>query len=523
MMLLKRNLPKVEVVQTRRSAIVCGGSGLFRVKSVAVVKVRMAEIVGGGDWWCDGYGFLGAMVIHGAKKWWSWFMCCGGGDWRCTGALQCQETPGDLTTGDHLSPKVNMFLIPVIGRFKNAKVANVVEEQNHVSNNDRKDVKGYKGCKRVGFCQYFLKLSQQIIKSSKVSSISFAADIGVLEEANGNTDMVEKISQETPGDLTTRDRLSPKVMMFLIPIIVSHSHTAILAFLQSITALAVAENPLPTNKGKEVPSANPMTSLVSSNNPILSFLKRFVGIKFTHDPKSAKEVIENGSTLLKTTVVEGVEKVTPITFAEDKAQRRLEVKARSTLMTGSLGFSKQGDLKQSNNKVSGFVFLDVIKKEAGVFNNKDFWVLEIHLKLFHWSLFKWAKRQTWYKACDEVYSLNECRDLDKHMLMADLGEFIVEAELDQEGKLSMLFMELFLKVELLLLLKQSTIAVVDFTVASIIGNENRKLSQQFVLGSVRLSYNLFLKLLVSDISISAAVLLALNAVTTARASMNYYC
>ncbi|GJW90613.1 hypothetical protein Tco_0168166 [Tanacetum coccineum] len=57
------------------------------------------------------------------------------------------------------------------------------------------------------------------------------------------------------------------------------------------------------------------------------------------------------------------------------------------------------------------------------------------------SLFKWAKRQTWYKACDEVYSLNECHDFDKHMLMADSGEFVVEAELDQEGKLSMLFIE----------------------------------------------------------------------------------
>ncbi|GJY28943.1 hypothetical protein Tco_0404710 [Tanacetum coccineum] len=41
-----------------------------------------------------------------------------------------------------------------------------------------------------------------------------------------------------------------------------------------------------------------------------------------------KEVIENSQTLPKTTVVEGVEKVMPITSAEDKAQRRLEVKAR---------------------------------------------------------------------------------------------------------------------------------------------------------------------------------------------------
>nr|GEV72143.1 hypothetical protein [Tanacetum cinerariifolium] len=45
------------------------------------------------------------------------------------------------------------------------------------------------------------------------------------------------------------------------------------------------------------------------------------------------EVIENGNSLQKKTV-EGVKTVMPITFAEEKAQRRLEVKARSTLMMG---------------------------------------------------------------------------------------------------------------------------------------------------------------------------------------------
>ncbi|GJX33286.1 hypothetical protein Tco_0243141, partial [Tanacetum coccineum] len=46
------------------------------------------------------------------------------------------------------------------------------------------------------------------------------------------------------------------------------------------------------------------------------------------------EAIENGATLPKTQVVEGVTTVIPITSAEDKAQKRLEVKARSTLMIG---------------------------------------------------------------------------------------------------------------------------------------------------------------------------------------------
>ncbi|GJX82755.1 hypothetical protein Tco_0332236 [Tanacetum coccineum] len=41
------------------------------------------------------------------------------------------------------------------------------------------------------------------------------------------------------------------------------------------------------------------------------------------------EVIKNGNTAPKTTVVEGVEKVIPPTTAEEKAQKRLEVKART--------------------------------------------------------------------------------------------------------------------------------------------------------------------------------------------------
>nr|GEV17764.1 ribonuclease H-like domain-containing protein [Tanacetum cinerariifolium] len=46
------------------------------------------------------------------------------------------------------------------------------------------------------------------------------------------------------------------------------------------------------------------------------------------------EVIENGATLPITQVMEGVTTVMPITSAEDKAKRRLEVKAKSTSMMG---------------------------------------------------------------------------------------------------------------------------------------------------------------------------------------------
>ncbi|GJY95229.1 hypothetical protein Tco_0511590 [Tanacetum coccineum] len=48
------------------------------------------------------------------------------------------------------------------------------------------------------------------------------------------------------------------------------------------------------------------------------------------------EVIKNVATLPKTTTMEGVVTVMPITTVEEKAPRRLEVKARSTLMMGIL-------------------------------------------------------------------------------------------------------------------------------------------------------------------------------------------
>nr|GEW90620.1 putative ribonuclease H-like domain-containing protein [Tanacetum cinerariifolium] len=46
------------------------------------------------------------------------------------------------------------------------------------------------------------------------------------------------------------------------------------------------------------------------------------------------DVIENGATLPKTKIMEGVITEMPITTAEEKAQRRLEVKSKSTLMMG---------------------------------------------------------------------------------------------------------------------------------------------------------------------------------------------
>ncbi|GKD78244.1 hypothetical protein Tco_1340865, partial [Tanacetum coccineum] len=73
------------------------------------------------------------------------------------------------------------------------------------------------------------------------------------------------------------------------------------------------------------------------------------------------EVIENGATLPKTYVVEGVVQPIPITSAEDKAQRRLEVKSRSTLM---MGIPNEHQLKFNSIKDSKLL-LEAVEKRFG--------------------------------------------------------------------------------------------------------------------------------------------------------------
>ncbi|GJV21684.1 ribonuclease H-like domain-containing protein [Tanacetum coccineum] len=73
------------------------------------------------------------------------------------------------------------------------------------------------------------------------------------------------------------------------------------------------------------------------------------------------EVIENGATLPKTTIVEGVMTEMPITTAEEKAQRRLEVKARSTLM---MGIPNEHQLKFNSIK-DAKKLLEAVEKRFG--------------------------------------------------------------------------------------------------------------------------------------------------------------
>ncbi|GKE11086.1 putative ribonuclease H-like domain-containing protein [Tanacetum coccineum] len=73
------------------------------------------------------------------------------------------------------------------------------------------------------------------------------------------------------------------------------------------------------------------------------------------------EVIENGNTAPKTTIVEGVKKVIPPTTAEEKAQKRLEVKARSTLM---MGIPNEHQLKFNSIK-DAKLLMEAVEKRFG--------------------------------------------------------------------------------------------------------------------------------------------------------------
>ncbi|GJS77114.1 hypothetical protein Tco_0726995 [Tanacetum coccineum] len=74
------------------------------------------------------------------------------------------------------------------------------------------------------------------------------------------------------------------------------------------------------------------------------------------------EVIENGATLPKTTTVEGVVTMMPITTAEEKAQIRLEVKARCTLMMGN---PNEHQLKFNSIKDAKKLLKAVVKRFGG--------------------------------------------------------------------------------------------------------------------------------------------------------------
>ncbi|GJT57863.1 hypothetical protein Tco_0992917 [Tanacetum coccineum] len=139
-----------------------------------------------------------------------------------------QKTPGDLTTGDRLSPKVKVFLIPVIVLVSAAKVRKAVTTV-------------------VGKC---IVNSANILNAVSMLLVLLRLVLPMK---------VSTASQKTPGDLTTRDLLSPKVKVFLIPV---------------IDPLDISRNPS-KEKGKKIASPSVISSSSSSsdNNEAPSFLE----------------------------------------------------------------------------------------------------------------------------------------------------------------------------------------------------------------------------------------------------------
>ncbi|GJV62444.1 hypothetical protein Tco_1468544 [Tanacetum coccineum] len=81
-----------------------------------------------------------------------------------------------------------------------------------------------------------------------------------------------------------------------------------------------------------------------------------VGIKRLLDDlrvTAAQEVIENGNTAPKTILWKGVEKVMPPTTAEEKAQKRLRVKAYSSSSTQNMAFVSSSN--NNNSSTNGAV------------------------------------------------------------------------------------------------------------------------------------------------------------------------
>ncbi|GJR17666.1 hypothetical protein Tco_0966193 [Tanacetum coccineum] len=74
------------------------------------------------------------------------------------------------------------------------------------------------------------------------------------------------------------------------------------------------------------------------------------------------EVIENGNSALKTKLVEGVETIIAPTTAEEKAQRKLELKARSTLL---MGIPNEHQLKFNSIKDAKSLLQAVEKRFGG--------------------------------------------------------------------------------------------------------------------------------------------------------------
>nr|GEW05693.1 ribonuclease H-like domain-containing protein [Tanacetum cinerariifolium] len=138
------------------------------------------------------------------------------------------------------------------------------------------------------------------------------------------------------------------------------------------------------------------------------------------------EVIENGNSLLKTQTVECVETVMPITSAEDKAKRRLEVRARSTLM---MGIPNEYQLKFNSIKDAKLLLEAIEKRFCGNDATKK---TQRNLLKQQYENFTASSSESLDQTFDRLQKLRNKPDLDS-ISMDDLYNNLKVYELDVKG------------------------------------------------------------------------------------------
>nr|GEW02833.1 ribonuclease H-like domain-containing protein [Tanacetum cinerariifolium] len=138
------------------------------------------------------------------------------------------------------------------------------------------------------------------------------------------------------------------------------------------------------------------------------------------------EVIENGASFPKTQVMEGVTIVMPITFVEEKAQRRLEVKTRSTLM---MRISNERQLKFNSIKDAKQLLEAIEKRFDGNVATKK---TQRNLLKQQYENFTASSLEMLDKTFDRFQKLRNKADLDT-MSMYDLYNNLKVYDLEVKG------------------------------------------------------------------------------------------
>ncbi|GKA28043.1 hypothetical protein Tco_0714211 [Tanacetum coccineum] len=190
-----------------------------------------------------------------------------------------------------------------------------------------------------GFCRILYKTKQPGVFNSRTR---------IVEE-----NLHVKFSKETPNIAGNR----PNWIFDIDTLTISMNYKPVIAGNQTNGNAGTKENIDAGQAGKKIVPDQEYILLPLLTSESINYSK-----KSAHMVAASKEVIENRNTVPKTKVVEGVEKVIPLTTTEEKAQKRLEVKARSTLI---MGIPNEHQLKLNSIK-DAKLLLEAIKKREAV-------------------------------------------------------------------------------------------------------------------------------------------------------------